>query len=453
MRKLTSHVITFIMVALCMPLVVVSVSELGQYIGLQKMPVPVVGTGSMYPSLFWEKSEGGPDDSTKLTVEEYRTTPHMYRRFAGLNLAGNKYFYRPINYGDMVAFANDKTRAILEKEGKDPGAGFIKRVIGMPGDTLELRDGYVYKNGQLLDEPYIYRPRSTYGDKDLGDCVKLTIPPGQYMVLGDNRKVSSDSRSELGLISDTDINFVLPYGEQQQYVSLWRDTSQDQELIGTSTLDSNEFYQLVNAERASRQLSSLKVNAALALSSEIKGEKFLEGNKNYDLKTSLSVAGYHNIISGEFVTLGHYSAEELIKNLMYFKNTQDQLMDKRYQDIGVVAVNRVVNDCPSQVIVGHLGGYIPASYDRKVVSSWEESLSNLEKVVSSWEKAQDYPDMDQTLLNQLLSILNRRLSLAREIVGIMHDNKWLSDDLEARIDKDPTDAREADRLIKILNKE
>jgi len=69
---------------------------------------------------------------------------------------------------------------------------FIKRVIGLPGETVEVRDGLVFINGEALDEPYIAEPpRYHYGP--------VTIPEGQYLVLGDNRNLSNDGH-EWGLL-------------------------------------------------------------------------------------------------------------------------------------------------------------------------------------------------------------------------------------------------------------
>ncbi|MFH2019407.1 MAG: signal peptidase I, partial [bacterium] len=222
--KFIGVAITFLVVLVSSLVAYTSVQEISIYLGTKKLIVPVVGTGSMYPSLYWDKTEQGPDDLDKTAIEEYRSTPFMYRRFSGLTIFGRTYLYRPVEFGDMVAFKSDTTREILASEGKDQESGFIKRVIGLPGDTLELRDGYVLRNGERIEEPYLYRPRSTYGQEGIADCQKQIVPPDHYLVLGDNRKISSDSRGKLGFIADSDINYLLPFGEQEIYHSLWRDT-------------------------------------------------------------------------------------------------------------------------------------------------------------------------------------------------------------------------------------
>jgi signal peptidase I len=96
----------------------------------------------------------------------------------------NKFVYRfgigDIERGDMVVFWFPI----------DPTKSYIKRVIGVPGDLIEIKDGIVNVNGQLLDERYVpeeYRDHSTWGPK--------VVPKDHYYVLGDHRSSSNDSRS------------------------------------------------------------------------------------------------------------------------------------------------------------------------------------------------------------------------------------------------------------------
>lgn len=92
----------------------------------------------------------------------------------------NKISYKlhPPHRHDIIIFAYPR----------DPQRDFVKRVIGLPGEALEIRDGRVYINGEFLEESYVAFPdhHSTTGP--------ITVPEGHVFVLGDNRRNSEDSR-------------------------------------------------------------------------------------------------------------------------------------------------------------------------------------------------------------------------------------------------------------------
>jgi signal peptidase I len=85
--------------------------------------------------------------------------------------------------GDIVVF---------HPPGDDEGSvPFIKRVIGVPGDVVDIRDGVVIVNGVALEEPYVFGGRTTSPEGQ----TTWTVPPDSLFVMGDNRNNSTDSRS------------------------------------------------------------------------------------------------------------------------------------------------------------------------------------------------------------------------------------------------------------------
>ena len=111
----------------------------------------------------------------------------------------NKLSYRvhDVNRGDLVVFeanegAGDCGQPVSDAAATASESGIkdlIKRVIGLPGDTVEGRDGQLLVNGRLLVEPYLDEGVTT------GDFAAVEIPEGCIWVMGDNRGDSRDSRS------------------------------------------------------------------------------------------------------------------------------------------------------------------------------------------------------------------------------------------------------------------
>jgi signal peptidase I len=114
-------------------------------------PVKVEGT-SMMPSL---------DDQERIFV--------------------NKFVYRlePIQHGDIIVF----------RYPRDPSKSFIKRVIGVGGDRIRIKDGQTYVNDNPIREDYV--PSSYMDERPYRE---ITVPPNSYFVMGDHRCLSNDSR-------------------------------------------------------------------------------------------------------------------------------------------------------------------------------------------------------------------------------------------------------------------
>ncbi|MGI6368246.1 MAG: signal peptidase I [Anaerolineae bacterium] len=97
------------------------------------------------------------------------------------------YHFRQPARGDIVVL----------KPQQEGSVSLIKRVIGLPGETVEIHDDHVLINGQPLQEDYLTEPT-------LGDMTARVVPPEHVLVLGDNRDASNDSRS-FGMIPYADL--------------------------------------------------------------------------------------------------------------------------------------------------------------------------------------------------------------------------------------------------------
>jgi signal peptidase I len=117
------------------------------------------------------------------------------------------YHFRQPARGDVLVFKYPKNTRVV----------FIKRVVGLPGDVLQLRNGRLYVNGRTLAEPYVHRTGGLCDPTEPGDAVDAStmyrpwsldkpykVPAGCYFVMGDNRTNSDDSR-DWGPVPSSDI--------------------------------------------------------------------------------------------------------------------------------------------------------------------------------------------------------------------------------------------------------
>lgn len=94
---------------------------------------------------------------------------------------------------------------IILKAPNNPDIDYIKRIIGLPGESLKVEDGSVFINGKRLNEPYVSDKTTILGNGFLSsEGQQITIPDNYYFVMGDNRPRSSDSR-EFGPIPRSSI--------------------------------------------------------------------------------------------------------------------------------------------------------------------------------------------------------------------------------------------------------
>jgi signal peptidase I len=109
------------------------------------------------------------------------------------NLIGLR--FGELKRGDVIVF----------KSPTDADKDFIKRVMALPGDSVMVENGHVYVNGQMVNESkYLSNEVQTYGGAALQEGETVIVPDGEYIVMGDNRTNSSDSR-EWGFLKEGSI--------------------------------------------------------------------------------------------------------------------------------------------------------------------------------------------------------------------------------------------------------
>ena len=121
-------------------------------------------------------------------VKEHSMEPTLHENDY-IFLSKQAYFFGEPEHGDIIVFHTD----LVQKNGKEKL--LIKRIIGLPGDTLAIYDGVVYRNGEALKEEY------TLDGYTSSTMAEVTVPEGCVFVMGDNRQNSIDSRdSSVGFL-------------------------------------------------------------------------------------------------------------------------------------------------------------------------------------------------------------------------------------------------------------
>jgi len=149
----------------------------------EETPFPVPASCASYAILLFGCARGCPD-RIHLSAGQVEGTSMMPGLTDQDRIFINKYEYKigvgQIQRADLVVFHFPL----------DPSQSYIKRVIGLPGDEVEIVDGDVYVNGQMQEEAYV---PAEY--RDHISLRRQTVPGNRYFVLGDHRSSSNDSRT------------------------------------------------------------------------------------------------------------------------------------------------------------------------------------------------------------------------------------------------------------------
>ena len=413
--------------------------------------IDVLGTGSMHPTFPKGADQTHYHDSKQIVAK-----PLMRNFPSGIEIWGRKFLNYDIQRGDIVSFTNsytDKDNSISEPN------GYIKRAIAIDGDEIEIKDGLVYLNEQPLIEPYIAKPRSTFGGEFLAECTKLKIPRNKLFVMGDNRKGSLDSRFELGLIDIDDIDAVIPWAEQKgKYDLNFRETQDDLKEDSKIQFDKQKYLELLNNFRDILRIPKFAYNTKLENSAKLQAPyEFFESKKNAEvpIRELMSQSGYKNTAVAMYSVQGFFEAEELFENQFIFKNEDIEIFkDPKLQEIGIAVVENKEKGCTKQSIILHFGGYIPPNYSSEFISSYKKALKDLEETRPGWRKLKTYENFykeNKKEVDEINSIIDTRIANLRVIINRIDKNEYFTPEEEELIKNDDELYKIQERIAKKLN--
>jgi signal peptidase I len=129
-----------------------------------------------------------PSSSMEPTLHCARPAQGCEARFSDRVLANRFiYHFRDPKRGEIIVFKTPGPNPVCNDG--HPGETFVKRLIGLPGETVSEKNGYIFINGHPLEEPYVQAERRDH----MSGTWK--VPPGDYFFMGDNRNQSCDSRT------------------------------------------------------------------------------------------------------------------------------------------------------------------------------------------------------------------------------------------------------------------
>jgi signal peptidase I len=331
--------------------------------------------------------------------------------------------------GDIVTFSNTETR----------GQGYIKRIVGLPGEQISIKNGNVFINGKALQEDYTLNGLPTFGNTAIIDCESYTIPDGSYAVFGDNRTVSSDSRV-LGFIKKEEIDGVMKTGTGEKFAS-----EEKQLQISKVDVSPEEFLKKLNELREKNNASNLVTHATLNNLAKQRSTQISENFDNWKSKSipvdqMLEKEGYRFNQVHEYVTFGYLDSQAILDQLFDSEVEKDHFLSNQYTEVGIGLVEKTNKECTFPLISVILSWPAVPTYDKAVLDNWEKEISTLNSNLGIYQSWVGAPEIDQAKLKQLISMTAEMQQIATRILAKEKNREWLTA-------KDYADIKHHDDLV------
>ncbi len=334
--------------------------------------------------------------------------------------------------GDIVSFNN-----------KETGSSFyIKRIVGLPGEEVSIRNGHVFINGKVLEEKYTLNNLPTFGNSFITDCESYKVPENHLVVLGDNRTVSSDSRV-LGFINKDDIEGVIKTKTEEKFLD-----QADQNLIIKKEIKAEEFLKKLNEQRTGKNLSLLTTHDTLNNLAKKRAEQIKDNLDTYKKEQDmvdkfLDESGYRINQAHEFVTFGYLDEQAIIDQILDSQTQTDSFMSSNFSEVGIGIVEKTNKECTFPVISVILSWPAVPTYDKSVSDSWAREVSINNESLRNLQTWVGIPDVDQIKLKQMIAMVAQMQQTATRINSKIMNKEWLNT-------KDYQDITQYDEMVKQL---
>lgn len=333
----------------------------------------------------------------------------------------NKY---SISYGDVVSFNNLETGNL----------NYIKRVIGMPGDSVVIKNGTVSVNGQVLSEPYTYEQFPTYGNTFLLDCREYTVPVNSYMLLGDNRTVSMDSRV-LGFVDKKNIRGIIKSDIQPEFQNTAAPAKQ------ASMASAVKIVERINTARTVKQqpplISNPKLDAVAAKRAEYVKNNPEDWKMQQDINQFLTGQKYGYNLAHEYVTFGYLTDQQIFNQINESVVDKEYMLSPKFYEIGIGTTTVTSQACTYPVTVIILSWPSNPTYSSEILTMWKQEVDALSKIIPEMQKYVGAPGLNQNQLKTIINKLSEVSEIANRVYTKIKANEWLTDKDNQDIERYP----------------
>lgn len=319
-----------------------------------------------------------------------------------------------IERGDIVSFKNIETGGLY----------YLKRVVGLPGEKVSLKKGLVSIDNRFLEEEYILNNAPTFGNTFLVECNTYAVPENHYLVLGDNRTVSLDSRV-VGFVARKDIDGVIKTSSRKVFV----DEQKQGEILRVS-FDVNTLLKEINEERKKLKKEPLVVSNSLKEVAQDRANQIKENFDNWKTKTIpldqlLGQKNYQYNLAHEFITFGYLNEKDVVKQILELPTERSAFLSDNYLDLGVGVVEKTNNECTFPIILIIVVWPTAPTYSQEIINSWAEEVTLSRQMLANLQSYFGNTNFDQVKLRELTEEAAQISERASQISQKVSTNEWV----------------------------